>query len=50
MGYLYTPSFLGYVKVGMAWMQDKNQVFLPGGCIAGIRQIHLAWNDGWPWL
>ena len=24
IGYLYTPSFLGYVKIGMAWMQDKN--------------------------
>ena len=31
IGYLYTPSFLGYVKVGMAWMQDKNQVLQPGG-------------------
>ncbi len=31
MGYLYTPSFLGYVKVGMSWMQDKNQVLRPGG-------------------
>lgn len=31
MGYLYTPSFLGYVKVGMAWMQNKNQVLQPGG-------------------
>src|SRR5579862_2888915 len=33
MGYLYTPSFLGYVKTGMAWMQDKNQVLQPGGSL-----------------
>ena len=35
MGYLYTPSFLGYVKTGMAWMENRNQVFLPGG---GLRE------------
>jgi outer membrane immunogenic protein len=29
-GYLWTPSFLGYAKLGMAWMQDRNKVFQPG--------------------
>ena len=33
IGYLWTPSFLGYVKTGMAWMQDRNQVFQPGGSL-----------------
>jgi outer membrane immunogenic protein len=31
VGYLFQPAFLGYVKGGMAWMRDRNQVFLPGG-------------------
>jgi outer membrane immunogenic protein len=33
VGYLWTPSFLGYVKVGMSWMQNKNQVLQPGGAL-----------------
>jgi outer membrane immunogenic protein len=32
-GYLWTPSFLGYVKVGMSWMQNKNQVLQPNGAL-----------------
>jgi outer membrane immunogenic protein len=31
IGYLWTPQFLGYVKGGMAFMRDRNQIFLPGG-------------------
>jgi outer membrane immunogenic protein len=31
VGYLWTPQFLGYVKVGAAFMQNRNQVFLPSG-------------------
>jgi outer membrane immunogenic protein len=34
VGYLWTPSFLGYVKVGMSWMQNKNQVLQPNGSLA----------------
>jgi outer membrane immunogenic protein len=34
IGYLWTPAFLGYVKVGTSWMQDKNQVFRPGGALS----------------
>jgi outer membrane immunogenic protein len=30
-GYLFTPSFLGYGKLGVAFMHDRNQVFSPGG-------------------
>jgi outer membrane immunogenic protein len=33
VGYLWTPSFLGYVKVGMSWMQNKNQVLQPNGAL-----------------
>ena len=33
VGYLWAPSFLGYVKVGMSWMQNKNQVLQPGGAL-----------------
>jgi outer membrane immunogenic protein len=31
IGYLWTPQFLGYVKVGVAFLQNRNQVFLPNG-------------------
>ena len=31
IGYLWTPQFLGYVKGGMAFLRDKNQIFAPGG-------------------
>jgi outer membrane immunogenic protein len=41
IGYLYTPSFLGYVKAGMAWMQDKNQVLQPGGALAESAKFTL---------
>ena len=34
IGYLWTPAFLGYVKVGMSWMQDRNQVLRPGGALS----------------
>ncbi len=32
-GWLWTPSFLSYGKVGMSWMQDRNQVLRPGGAL-----------------
>lgn len=31
IGYLFTPAFLGYGKVGVAFLRDRNQVLLPGG-------------------
>jgi outer membrane immunogenic protein len=33
VGYLWTPSFLGYVKAGMSWMQNRNLVLQPGGAL-----------------
>ncbi|MBV9532537.1 MAG: outer membrane beta-barrel protein, partial [Bradyrhizobium sp.] len=30
VGYLWTPEFLGYVKVGWAYFNNRNQVFAPG--------------------
>jgi len=33
IGYLWTPAFLGYVKGGMAFLSDRNQVFTPGGAL-----------------
>jgi len=31
IGYLWTPQFLGYVKGGMAFMRDQNQLFTAAG-------------------
>jgi len=31
IGYLFTPTLLGYGKGGMAWLQDKNNILQPGG-------------------
>jgi outer membrane immunogenic protein len=33
IGYLWTPTFLGYVKVGAAFMNTRNSVFLPSGAL-----------------
>jgi outer membrane immunogenic protein len=33
IGYLWTPQFLGYGKVGVAFLQNRNQVFAPGGAL-----------------
>jgi outer membrane immunogenic protein len=33
IGYLFTPAFLGYGKVGVAFMRDRNQVFQPNGAL-----------------
>jgi outer membrane immunogenic protein len=41
VGYLWTPSFLGYVKVGMSWMQNKNQVLQPGGVLSESASFTL---------
>ena len=41
IGYLWTPAFLGYVKVGMSWMQDRNQVLRPGGALSESSNFTL---------
>jgi outer membrane immunogenic protein len=41
IGYLWAPSFLGYVKGGMAWMQNRNQVFAPGGALVESANFTL---------
>jgi outer membrane immunogenic protein len=33
IGYLWTPALLGYVKGGMAWVTNRDSVFLPGGAL-----------------
>jgi outer membrane immunogenic protein len=33
VGYLWTPQLLGYLKLGFAWVNNKNQVFAPGGAL-----------------
>jgi outer membrane immunogenic protein len=32
-GWLWTPALLGYVKGGVAWLNNRNQVFTPGGAL-----------------
>ncbi len=45
VGYLWTPSFLGYVKAGVSWMQNRNVVLQPGGALFEIFELHTARND-----
>lgn len=33
IGYLWTPQVLTYGKVGVAYFQNRNQVFFPGGAV-----------------
>jgi outer membrane immunogenic protein len=33
IGYLWTPQLLTYGKVGVAYFQNRNQVFFPGGAL-----------------
>src|ERR1700756_3495723 len=41
VGYLWTTSFFGYVKVGMSWMQNKNQVLQPNGALSESASFTL---------
>jgi outer membrane immunogenic protein len=41
IGYLWTPQFLTYVKGGMAWMQNRNQVLLPNGTLSESASFWL---------
>jgi outer membrane immunogenic protein len=40
-GYLWTPSLLGYAKVGVSWMQNNNQVLRPGGALSESASFTL---------
>jgi outer membrane immunogenic protein len=42
IGYLWTPQFMGYGKFGVAYLQDRNQVFLPSG--APFLQSTTFWQ------
>jgi outer membrane immunogenic protein len=33
IGYLWTPQLLGYGKVGVAFLRDRNQIFTPAGAL-----------------
>jgi outer membrane immunogenic protein len=41
IGYLFTPTFLGYGKVGVAFLESRNQVFAPGG---GLFESGKFWQ------
>jgi outer membrane immunogenic protein len=40
-GYLFTPTLLGYGKVGMAWMRENNKVFQPSGALSESASFTL---------
>jgi outer membrane immunogenic protein len=41
IGYLWTPQFLGYVKGGMAFLRDRNQLLTPGGAVFASSSFTL---------
>ena len=41
IGYLWTPAFLGYVKGGVAFLNNRNQVFQPGGALSESASFTL---------
>jgi outer membrane immunogenic protein len=53
VGYLWTPTFLGYGKFGVAFLNNKNSVFLPSGALlesANIWQPGLVAGVGGEWM
>jgi outer membrane immunogenic protein len=53
IGYLFTPTFLGYGKVGVAFLRSRNQVFSPGGALlesADFWQPGMAAGGGVEWM
>jgi len=53
IGYLFTPTFLGYGKVGVAFLRSRNQVLSPGGALlesADFWQPGLAAGGGVEWM
>jgi outer membrane immunogenic protein len=41
IGYLWTPQFLGYVKGGMAFLENRNNVYAPGGALLESANFSL---------
>jgi outer membrane immunogenic protein len=53
IGYLWTPQFLGYGKVGVAYLRSSNNVYLPGGALfesASFWQPALTAGVGGEWM
>lgn len=53
IGYLWTPSFLGYVKTGMSWLQNKNQVLQANGALfesASFTLPGMIAGIGFEWM
>jgi outer membrane immunogenic protein len=53
IGYLLTPALLGYGKVGVAFMRDRNQVFQPGGALvesASFTLPGITAGGGFEWM
>jgi outer membrane immunogenic protein len=46
-GWLFTPAFLTYGKFGIAWLNDRNQVFTPGGALVESSSFTVpGWTAG----
>jgi outer membrane immunogenic protein len=53
IGYLWTPTLLGYAKVGVAFLQSRNQVFAPGGALiesGKFWQPAMTVGGGFEWM
>jgi outer membrane immunogenic protein len=52
-GYLFTPGLLGYGKVGVAFLRDRNQVFAPNGTLlesASFTLPGMTAGGGLEWM
>jgi outer membrane immunogenic protein len=52
-GYLFTPTFLGYGKLGVAFLRERNQVFQPSGALSESASFTLpgmAVGAGAEWM
>jgi outer membrane immunogenic protein len=53
IGYLFTPTFLGYGKVGVAFVRSRNQIFASGGALtesATFWQPGITAGGGVEWM
>ncbi|SDN15256.1 outer membrane protein [Afipia sp. GAS231] len=53
IGYLFTPSLLGYGKLGVAFLRSSNQVFSPAGALVetgGFWQPAITVGGGLEWM
>ena len=53
IGYLFTPTLLGYGKVGVAFLQSRNQIFTPAGAVletGSFWQPAIAVGGGFEWM